>query len=162
MEVPLYDVGSVVPFVSFGLIVLMSLVVNNSTEVALGLACVVKLVVDDLMLLDVEITWVDDCKVAIVVFSVTWVDDFNKVAIVVFLVTWVDDFKVAIVVFSDVTPVWFGSELAEIKNGTNMQITIIMKAWKNINKPTKIHFLDAILFHFYATPSNVYCFYARS
>ena len=66
MEVPLYNVGSIVPFVSFGLILLMSLFVNNSTEVALRLACVVNLVVDDLMF---EVTWVDDFKVAIVVFS---------------------------------------------------------------------------------------------
>ena len=50
----------------FQIVVVMSLFVNNSTEVALRLACVVNLVVDDLMF---EVTWVDDFKVAIVVFS---------------------------------------------------------------------------------------------
>ena len=39
-----------------------------------------------------------------------------------------------------------------------MQIPIIMKAVKNINKLIKIYFWDAMLFHFSATPSNVYCF----
>ena len=113
------------------IVVVMSLFVNNSTEVALRLACVVNLVVDDFM----------------------------------FEVTWVDDFKVAIVVFSDVTPallVWFGSEFFTmfkfIFSATKMQIPISEKAVKNINKLIKIHFSDAMLFYFSATPSNVYCF----
>ena len=108
----------------------VKLVVDDSTEVALGLVCVIKLDIDDFMLSNVE-------------------------------VTWIDDFKVAIDVFSDVTPaltVWFGSELANIKSAANMQIPIKMKAVKNINKPIKIHFWDAMLFHFSATPSNIYCF----
>ena len=116
------------------IVVVMSLFVNNSTEVALRLACVLKLVVDDFMLSNVE-------------------------------VTWVDDFKVAIVVFSDVTPallVWFGSEFFTmfkfIFSATKMQIPISEKAVKNINKLIKIHFSDAMLFYFSATPSNVYCF----
>ena len=105
----------------------MSLFVNNSTEVALRLACVVKLVVDDFTLSNVEVTLVDDFKVGIVVFL-----------------------EVATAL-----PVWFGSELVKIKSGTKMQIPIMMKAMKNINKPIKIHFWDAMLFYFSATPSNV-------
>ena len=41
---------------------------------------------------------------------------------------------------------------------TKMQIPISEKAVKNIKKPIKIHFSDAMLFYFSATPSNVYCF----
>ena len=52
---------------SFGLIVLLSLFGDDSTEVALRLACVVKLVVDDFILSNVEVT--GDFKVAIVLFS---------------------------------------------------------------------------------------------
>ena len=134
MEVPLYNVGSVVPFVSFGLIVLMSLFVNDSTEVVLGLACVVKLVVDDST--EVALGLVCAVKLDFMLSNVE--------------VTWIDDFKVAIVVFSDVTPaltVWFGSELANIKSATNMQIPIKMKAVKNNNKQIKINFWDAMLFY---------------
>ena len=123
----------------------MSLFVNDSTEVVLGLACVLKLVVDDST--EVALGLVCAVKLDFMLSNVE--------------VTWIDDFKVAIVVFSDVTPaltVWFGSELANIKSAANMQIPIKMKAVKNINKPIKIHFWDAMLFHFSATPSNIYCF----
>ena len=115
----------------------MSLFVNDSTEVVLRLACVVKLVVDD----STEVALGLVCVIKLDI------DDFMLSNVEV---TWIDDFKVAIDVFSDVTPaltVWFGSELANIKSATNMQIPIKMKAVKNNNKQIKINFWDAMLFY---------------
>ena len=94
---------------SFGLIVLLSLFGDDSTEVALRLACVVKLVVDDFILSNVE--------VAIVLFS---------------------DVKLTVIIC-------FWSEVAKTEIATNMITPIMMKATKNINKPIKTHFWDAML-----------------
>ena len=113
---------------SFGLIVLLSLFGDNSTEVALRLACVVKLVVDDFILSNVEVTWKGDFKVAVVLFS-----DVELAAIVLSL-----DFKLTVMIC-------FWSEVAETKRATNMITPIMMKATKNINKPIKTHFWDAML-----------------
>ena len=116
---------------SFGLIVLMSLFRDTSAEVTLKLAGVAR--VDDFILSNVE--------VAIIIFS-----DVALGLTVCF--TWIDDLKVSIVVSSygalSLT-VSFGSEFATIERITNIQIPIMMKAMKNINRPIKIHFWDAML-----------------
>ena len=105
---------------SFGLIVLLSLFGDDSTEVALRLACFVKLVVDDFILSNVEVTWKGDFKVAIVIFS-----DVELAVMYVIICFW--------------------SEVAKTERATNMIMPIMMKATKNINKPIKTHFWDAML-----------------
>ena len=102
---------------SFGLIVLLSFCGDDSTEVALRLACVVKLGVDDFILSNVEVTWKGDFKVAIVLFS---------------------DVELAVIIC-------FWSEVAKTERATNMITPIMMKATKNINKAIKTHFWDAML-----------------
>ena len=113
---------------SSGLIVLLSLFGDDSTEVALRLACVVKLVVDDFILSNVEVTWKGGFEVAIVFFS-----DVELTAIVLF-----SDVKLTVIIC-------FWSEVAKTKRATNMIAPIIMKATKNINKPIKTHFWVAML-----------------
>ena len=110
---------------SFGLIVLLSLFGDDSTEVALRLACVVKLIVDDFILSNVEVTWKGDIKV---VFS-----DVEIAAFVLFL-----DVELIVIIC-------FWSEVAKTKRATNMITPIMMKATKNINKPIKTLFWDAML-----------------
>ena len=109
---------------SSGSIVLLSLF-GDSTEVALRLACVVKLIVDDFILSNVEVTWKGDIKV---VFS-----DVEIAAFVLFL-----DVELIVIIC-------FWSEVAKTKRATNMITPIMMKATKNINKPIKTLFWDAML-----------------